>query len=730
MLRVILILVALLATATAHAQSVGGNGGGVGGNTSGGGSITPGANLSTGVVVPTGASVAQTLAVLTAQQGVLLDAFHVPSDPDDTLSMARAVAAGVPIILGPKTYTINNYVMSGTPANFVLRGVPGKSIIQRTSASGSNFFKITATNTIIDGVTFDSNKASVTANQWGVLLSTGGQNVNIRNSVFKNNSGSLGSCFALLSTGPAAGGSFVFRNNEVTGCAANGTFFGSVSNGLIDGNYIHDNAAFGMYVNSFLTASATNYTRDITITNNRFFRNTTQGLEVGGIGPPYVYGTPGAVSVAVIGNQFQDNDTNLAMQGDYLQAIGNFISQSDPVASSYTGIVANSRYSLISGNHVVMYNSSFGIDIGSSVEVTLVDNFVQVNAGAATNIGGSINDVVKRNRIVLSGTGLAAAVYDIDTDASLVPFPQHTTGLDIRDNTIEMAAGGTTGIVLYDNPGGFTGTVPTLIQNNRFVGTNSASATNAISYFAAPGGLQISGNTWNGGTTFFVNPNGSNDLIIPNVYDTASTFAGAGATIRSILNPEVNTYGGGGSVMYATATAGGSGYVKATTTLAASGGCTWTGRALISQGVIYGVRTDTHGTGCSGTTITATDSGGGTGATFTATTSVGVPSGRQILLQSSGVTSILQRSGGFLSLLNSVGNVLTFGSPITLTQVSTTTWQAVQPALPIIAVGSLPACAAAITGATVYVTGSTTNNFLARCNGTVWKWTDGTTVTT
>src|SRR4051812_13508345 len=84
------------------------------------GPIENNADIGSAKVTPTNAPTSIPLPTIASQQGILLDAFSVPGDIDDTASMTRAVAAGVPILLGPKTYTINNYSMAGSPSNFVL----------------------------------------------------------------------------------------------------------------------------------------------------------------------------------------------------------------------------------------------------------------------------------------------------------------------------------------------------------------------------------------------------------------------------------------------------------------------------------------------------------------------------------------------------------------------------------------------------------------------------------
>jgi Right handed beta helix region len=679
-------------------------------------------------ITPTGASAPLTLPALAAQQGVLWDAYKLGTDPDDTLALGRAVTAGKPILCGPKTYTVNNF-SSSSVTNFTLIGVPG-CIVQRTSASGANWVTINTANVYIAGVTFDSNKASVTANQWGVLLPAAGQTVAIRNSVFKNNSGTLGACFALLSTGPGAGGSFVFDGNEVTGCASQGAYFGSVTNGRITNSYFHDNAAFGAFVGAYLTASSTNYLSDVLISNNRIFRNVN-GVSIGGIAPPYVYGTPAAVGVNVVNNLFEDNTASaLIMQGDHMLATSNRFRQSAPGVTVNTAIDSNSRYTLIANNAITYAGSSYGIDTGGSVDSQILANRVTVTSGTALNSGGSQNCTVRNNTLNVSGTAHAVTVYDVDTDGSGNPFPNHTSALDIENNVINLSGASAAGLALFDDAGGASGALPVIFANNQFT-SSGTSSNSAISYMAGGAALTLGNNTWNGSVSTFVNPNGSNDIVLGDVFDSVSTSGGASATIRAVLTSIVNTYNAGGSILWVMPSAGGANYTAATT-LAASGGCTWTGTALISQGVIVGVRTNTVGTSCSGATVSATDTGGGTGATFTATNTPSVLSNRRIQLTSGSVTSVLQGSGGAVSL--SPGNAIllqvhsTSGQVITLVGNGGTKWEATVNLFPIIAVGSLPTCNAAASGAFVNVTGSTSSKWQAKCNGTNWLWPDGTTV--
>lgn len=611
-------------------------------------------------VTPTGAPTAIPLPTLASQQGVLLDAFKVAGDPDDTASMTRAVAAGVPILLGPKTYTINNFSSGGSASNFTLIGVRGKSIIQRTSASGSNFFTVGSATISIDGVTFDSNKAVVTANQWGVLFSAGGQTINISNSIFKNNSGSLGSCLALLSTGPGAGGSFKIDKSEITGCTFNPLYLASVAHGVVSNNYIHDNTTTGGIVQANGAASSTNYSTDIVFAANRVYNNTGTGLALGSFAPPYVYGTPAATFISIVaGNVFQDNggyQLGFVNTQQVLLDSNQFVQSTSSVSTS-GGIDCNSQYFMIQNNNVSMPSASYGIDCGGATEPNIRNNTVTMGArGAAIDVGGAQNGAVSNNHISVAGTAAAVIIFDVETDGNLVPFPYHVSNVNVQNNDILLSGASSVGIQTYDDAGAISGSLPINVFGNRFVGTGGANSPQDVNFFSSGTGILIQGNTHNGLSTVPIALNGSTDYVFDNVYDGFSGDATTGA-VRSIVNGYIGTYNAGTKILYVTPTAGGTGYTAATT-LTPSGGCTWTGSALISSGVIIGVRTTFVGATCSsGTTIAAADSGGGSGATFAVSVTPTLSS-RKILQYKGSAGNVVALSGGAIGISGAISPIM------------------------------------------------------------------------
>ena len=734
--RLWLVLAGMIVCAPAYAQVVYGpaaiHGGTIDGVTITNSNIAGGSST----VTPLGATTGLSAAALASQQGVLLDAFKLPGDADDTASITRAVAAGGCALLGPKTYQVHDYVMAGTPASFCLKGVPGQSIIQRTSASGSVFFQIKATNVLIDGVTFDANSGSVTANQWGVLLNQGGQNVTVRNSVFKNNSGTLGSCFALNSTGPAAGGSFSFTANEVTNCTTNSALFGSVSNGLIAHNFIHDTAGSGIVVSSSSAASATNYASDVIVQANRVYRSAITGIAIGGLGTPFIFGTPAAVNVSAVDNDLQDNAIYaITLQGDYLAANGNHVTQSSSSVSILGGIDVLSRYGKVQNNTVTFAGINYGIDIGGSQGMQVTGNIVTMNQGAAYNTGGNLNSVIRDNIANLSGTAIGLVNYSMEGTGGGGFFPTFSSNTTIENNTFNMVGNTTQGIQMLDNAGGGFGALANTVRGNHFnVSGSGANPTQDIVWYGSPASLLISGNTHNGTNQNFLDPNAGGRISVDNVF-FGGTIVGISSTLNivQIGTPTIETYGAGGSILWVSpANAGGSGYVSATTTLAASGtggGSGWTGVPLISQGAIIGVKTTAKGSGYSGTiTVTATDSSGGSGATFTVGNFPLLPNSATLTMKSA-TSHLLLKGGAFIA------NNIPF--PYALDSLTWVTLQSLYGGAfwgvtgytpPTVAIGSLPTCNATSNGVLYYVTGSTSGAWQARCNGTNWIAPSGSTI--
>jgi hypothetical protein len=690
------------------------------------------ANSTNSSVTPTGAPTAVPLPTIASQQGVLLDAFRLAADTDDTASMTRAVAAGVPILLGPKTYLIHDYQMAGIPANFVLVGVPGKSTIQRPSATNPSgtFFGITATNVTINGVTFDMNSGSVSANQWGVRLTGGGQNVSVKNSVFKNNSGAIGACFTLVGTGIAGGGSFDFSGNEVTSCSLQAVYISGASNGRIAANWVHDVSGFGIFVGGNGATAAT----DIVIDSNHVYRSASTGISVGGIASPFTFGSPNAIHVQVTNNFLQDNVLyGISLEGDYCDAIGNHVDQSSPSVNVLGAIDTLARWGKIQNNTIVFSGINFAIDIGGSIGMLISGNEVTMDQGSAFNTGGNQNTAVRNNIANLSGTAFGVTNYATEGTGSGGVFPTVSSATVVENNTFNMSASTATGVAFFDNSGASVGASPNSIRNNRFnVSGSGTGPFQDIVWWGNSHSVQIDGNLHNGTNIAFQDPAANGDTLFDFVY-LGGTIQGVSSTtnVRSIETSFINTYGAGGSVLWTTPAAGGTGYTAATVINFTGTGCTSVaGSPAISSGVIIGVKMSNHGTGCSGAvTAAASDSGGGTGATFTVGTTPVMPDAAT-LRYSSAATHVLLTGGGFYGIQTAAPlQLINVRSDVNLRVIyGGTSWTLGGYIEPTFAIGSLPTCNAAASGAQVNVSGSVSGKWTARCNATNWIAPDGTTI--
>lgn len=601
-------------------------------------------------IIPDGATPDRsTLAKLAAAQGVLLDTFYRAGDADDTASFTRAVTAGVAIVLGPREYLVNGF-SSGAVANFVLRGIPGKSIVRRVGSTGSSPFTIGAANVYIDGVIFDMDKDTITANQWPVLISkTTAKNVTVRNSVFKDNSGSLGACLAIINTsGTVANDNIIIEGNEFTGCQDGlaSLYLGTVANVTVANNYIHDNALYGMSVSAYLTASSTNYSKNVVIANNKFIGNTSAGLIMGGFGPPYALTPAPLVSAVAKGNNFQDNGVHALVQGHYLIFSNNTLTETAPAVAVTAAVYCNSKYSLIESNYVSLSGASYGIDCGGSIETSVRGNTVAMDSGSAINIGGTVNDVVSGNTVSVSGTGQAVSIQAGEGDGSGNYFPTVTDNLTIYGNTIRMNGVNSRGITAVDNAGGFgTGVDPIQVVNNYFLTENSASDSFTIDDSKVQStAIRIQGNTVNNKTQTFADPDGSGIVAFPDVYDQVTSFSST-ATVTAITPFWVNNYKAGSSVLWINPTAGGSSYSASTTISITGGACSGVAATpIINSGVIVAVKITAGGNSCTSNPTVAAVDGTGSGATFNVSRTAQIPRNRRIVYQTIGGT--INGSGG------------------------------------------------------------------------------------
>jgi parallel beta-helix repeat protein len=653
---------------------------------------------------------------------------------DDTSSIRNAIlaAAGRIVIIPPGTYIVNNAIINNT-AGIYLSGVPGQTTFKRTTAFGSMFVDLRAPEVSVYGIIFDFNKAQVLANQWGLSFSRPGCKVFVDRCVFKDNGGSIGSGISFFSTTGSldANGSITIQNCEVSGCDWEGIFIASKENITIRNNYVHDNQNTGIGIRSWLVKSVTNYSTNALIANNRVERNGN-GISIGGFGPPYDFSVPAATYVTVCNNFLADNYVQLGLQGHHVSCFGNKVYRVDPAANIYAGVFLNGQYTDLFDNYFNQGQTTWGIDIGGSSYCNIINNTVFQLGGALLNVGGTENCVVRGNYVSANGgPGFCCVVYDIEADGSGRPFPTVTSGLIIEENSFYWDLGDARGINLVDDAGGSPGKIPTIISRNQFFPRGSGSDYYAV--YALSPSVKVYNNLVNGNDYYFLGAHSAEgNLVFPMVYENLITSNASGAIfpINSIITQVQNEYRNNDRILFIHVTNGGSGYTSQTTISATGGGTGLVAIPLIKEGSIIGVRVTNSGSGYTGpVTIVASDPGGGNGATFVTGKFPLLTFNKKVNV-ASGSSNVIKGTGGLNPLSSLESALLSSGASYSLyARFNTPGWRLETNQLPVLgSPANLPAASADLTGAKCYIRSSTSNMFFARCDGTNWRFADGSIV--
>lgn len=570
-------------------------------------------------------------AAATTVDGVLVDAYRLSGDTDDTASLIAAINTGKPVIFGPKTYIINNFVQPSA-TNVVLIGTPGASILQRTSASGGDFFKLTANNVYLYGLTFDMNSTAVTANQWGVRVVTQSGNVkqsNIERCVFKNNNGLLGSGLVYYGDGPALTQRHSVVDCEVANTTWQGIYVGSSSNIEIDNTWVHDNTGGAIFATAVGTANSTNYSTNVRVKGCRVERNAGA---VGFGGHTFPYDTSTLVACTYSGvdsSTFIDNTgTAISMFGDHITVNDCVITLSAGV-NAYNALLGFGRYLSIKGSKIdysLAGTLSDGVcDFGGCIEAEFVNNKIHAPMGAAINIGGSLNCLVQDNSITMSGTADGVVVQRREGDGNGHGFPNDVENLVIKSNifTWKTGNGACIGIKMNNGAGVKTGGAAGItIVNNDFNDSPGISAyiqNRIVSYGA---GYTCQGNRVNQTSRMYADPNANGVVVHYEVYDEISGL-GSSNPLKSIQPYWFSVLIG---VVTRVAVSGGTGYNPNTTNVVFSttgnAGTIPTAHCLFhANGTPNFISMDNIGT--FNTTVTAAlvdSSGNGSGAVCTVTT--------------------------------------------------------------------------------------------------------------
>ena len=461
------------------------------------------------------------------------------------------------------------------------------------------------------GVIFDANRASVSIDSWGVLVTSACQTSEFRGCVFRNAAGAtLGSGLVFQASYPARC-DHVVQDCEFSGNTSHGAWVQACSGVQLLGCRAFGNGQYGI-VADFNDATFQQKTTLVQLVGNHAWNNL-RGIAVGNYNAtntqPAVWGNanPDAIAVLVAGNVCHDNALyGIAVSGQALAITGNMVSNNGVGAAGGAGILANISYGQVAGN-MVTGPSTFGIDAGGSLASVLRGNMVS-GAAIGINCGGGSAVLVDGND--LQGCTLwSIAANNVETDGLGNNFGVACSNLAITGNWIGLGSPTAGGVLLRDGPQGV------LVARNHFVG--SGALANCL--WANTDTVITERNSFNFTARFICNPamsGGLQQLVFPDIADAVMVTAAPAGVQSMISSYQAQMLG---QISFIKITAGGSGYSHAA--LAIGGvGSSAAASAVISNGVVIGavVTSPGNGYGPVGTTVSVIVSGDGTGCAATA----------------------------------------------------------------------------------------------------------------
>jgi hypothetical protein len=587
----------------------------------------PGFDASPLHALASGATTSRTFAALLSDS-VSVEDFGAAGDgvTNDSAAFQAAIAAKLPIRLGPKTYILNGPLALTSATCVTLIGVPGQTTVRRlTQSTGSSWITLTASLIYVEGIIFDAN-TSVTGPFNGITVAASCLRSTFEQCAFTN--AVAGDGLVFTTSDP------VFARHAVIGCEAYGNANGIscvAADGLtVSTCHLHDNTVAGLYVD-YIDPSHVVKTRLTTVVGNQCWNNQI-GIVIGDYATSYAVPatitneTADAFICLVASNICHDNtEYGIVSQGYNILVHGNVVYNNGGSNPNNGGILANSWASSIT-NNIVTNHQGFAIDAGAANFTTISGNLVTTSR-IGINAGGAQEPRITNNSIA-NTSYYAIVIYNNETNAGGSPIGVPSVDVSITGNTIDMPLGGG-GILLIDGP-----------QNVQVARNN---------FITAPGGdislcllprtntVTIEGNLLNGlPAMFYYNPyvpgtgpfSGLNSLIFPDVIDGVSIQSNAGA-VQSIRSLNANNYAQ--YVTFLTLTAGGSGYTSApTVNFSGGGGSGATATAFITNGAVIGFRMGSLGSGYTSAPTVTLSGGGGSGATANAFIGIPVPPNRRL----------------------------------------------------------------------------------------------------
>ena len=587
----------------------------------------PGFDASPLHAVASGATTSRTLGALLSDS-VSVEDFGAAGNgtTNDIAAFQAAIAAGLPIRLGPKTYIVNGPLSLSSATCLTLIGVPGQTILRRlTQSSGSSWITLTASIVHVEGIIFDAN-TSVTGSFNGLNVAASCVRSTFERCAFTNATSGNGLVFSTSDP--------VFARHAVIGCEAYGNSNGIscvAADGLtVSACHLHDNTVAGLYVD-YIDPNHVIKTRLTTVVGNQCWNNEI-GIVIGDYATSYAVPasitnqTADATLCLVASNICHDNtEYGIVSQGYNVLVHGNVVYNNGGSNPNNGGILCNSWASLIT-NNVVSNHQGFAIDAGAANFTTISGNLVTTSR-IGINAGGAQEPRITGNSIA-NASYYAIVIYNNETNAGGGPIGVPSVDVSITENTIDMPLGGG-GILLIDGP------QKVQVARNNFI----TAPTGDISLCLLPltNTVTIEGNVLNGASgLFFENPfvpgsgnfSGLNSLIYPDVLDAISIQSST-ATVQSVRSLNANNYAG--YLTFVTLATAGSGYTSApTVSFSGGGGSGATATAFITNGAVIGFRMVSLGSGYTSAPTVTLSGGGGSGATATAFVGLPVPTNRRL----------------------------------------------------------------------------------------------------
>jgi hypothetical protein len=586
----------------------------------------PGFDASPLHAMASGATTSRSLAAL-ASNAISIEDFGAAGNgtTDDSAAFQAAVAAGLPIRLGPKTYILNGPLALTSATCLALVGVPGQTTLRRLKqSSGSAWITLTSPVIHAEGIVFDAN-TSVTGSTNAVTIAANCLRSTFERCAFTN--AVSGSGLLFNTSDPA------LARHAVIGCEAYGNSNGincAAADGLIvSACHLHDNKAAGLHVD-YVDPAHLIKTRLTTIVGNQCWNNEI-GILVGDYATSYA--TPATITnqtadgflCLVASNICHDNtEYGIVAQGYNLLVHGNLVYNNGGTNASNGGILANAWASLITDN-VVSAHDGFGIDAGAANFTTLAGNLVTTSR-IGINAGGAQEPRITGNSI-LNASYYGIVIYNNETNAGGAPIGVPSIDVSITENVIDIPSGGG-GILLIDGP-----------QNVHVVRNNFITPVANVSMCLLPltNTVTIDGNLINGSPGISTqnaytpgngNYAGLNSLVYADAIDCVSITSST-APVQSIRSLNANNFDD--YVTFITLTAGGNSYTSAPTlSFSGGGGSGATAIAYITDGAVIGFRMVSLGSGYTSAPTVSLSGGGGSGAAATAFIGIPVPPNRRL----------------------------------------------------------------------------------------------------